>query len=749
MIRIILFFIFFFHSLSASIISNINITGNKRLDNESILILGQVKKGDNVNDYKLNNIAKKLQSSGYFKNVFVDLNGQTLNIKVEESKVIGEVTVEGNDEINTDDLKKEIRLKPLMPYNESVIGADIKRILLVYKRKGFFRTKVVPKKIETADNKINIVYEITEDQPIYIKNISFEGNETFSSRTLRQQILSREYAWWKFLAQFDVYDEDRIAYDGQMLRQFYLRHGFVDFKLLSTKGELSNDGKDYSVTFVIEEGEIYKFGKVSIINNFKDIKDKELYDVVKIEEGNTYNIDYIDKTINSLKGTIAEYGYAFVNIEPIFDIKDKVVNIKFNIKKTDRIYLNNINIFGNVRTFDSVINHMLPMRAGDPFSLQTIEMGRQNLMHSGYFKNVNIVPKRIEESNLIDLDVNIEEQPTGELSNGIGWSSVNGFMIDAGIAENNFMGRGQTVQLKLSLAQYQQQLAFSFTEPYLFDRSLSAGFDVSLTSTKYENLASYAYNSYSTMISGRLGWYLTDNWSQSLRLSANFDSNQERLTKTQKNELYTLSTNFRYYNLDTNFAQNTHTGITGNINISYTGFGGTEEFMKYGMDINALYKFFDDRWQFRTSLDFGLIQPLKEKGYIQRVYRYFLGGDTLRGFDMAGVGSRNWFYKNYALGGMWKINGSTQLNFPIFIPDEYNIKGFIFTDYGLLGKPPKDDYKYLGKNNFIDNDLRTSAGFGIFWFTPMGPMNFSWGWPLKMNKYDDERRFLLSFSTRF
>jgi outer membrane protein insertion porin family len=240
-----------------------------------------------------------------------------------------------------------------------------------------------------------------------------------------------------------------------------------------------------------------------------------------------------------------------------------------------------------------------------------------------------------------------------------------------------------------------------------------------------------------------------------LRLSASFDQNYDlQIGGWQNAQLYTVGTYLKYYNLDTNFEQHTHTGVVGNIGVAYTGFGGTETFMRYNADATAMVNFWDDRWQLKTSLDFGFIQSIGDD-YVPRVYRYFLGGETLRGFDIAGVGSRNWYYNSYSLGGMWRVNGSTQLNFPIFIPDEYQVKGFIFMDYGVLGKPParedtyKNPYTHVVGDNYIDQSLRVSAGFGIYWNTPMGPMNFSWGWPIKSKGYDRERRFLLSFETQF
>ena len=737
---------------NAATVSRIDVNGNQRMDAESVRILSDVKVGDNVGAERTNQIAKKLQESGYFSSVNVRMSGNVLKIDITEAPTVNMVTIEGNDKVDTDDLKKELRLKARSSYDESVIGADVQRMLTIYQRNGFFGTKIEPKKIDLGDNRVNVVYEITEGHPTYITDIDFQGNKKFSDRTLRGEILSREHAWWRFMTQFDVFDEDRILYDQQMLRQFYMRNGYVDIQVTDANGVFTPDRQYYSVVFTIDEGEKYNFGEIKIENPFQDVPDDELYDVVAFDTGDVYNIDLVDETISKMRGAVADHGYAFINVEPVPTKNDEnhTIDMVFKIQKTNRIYLNNINILGNVRTFDSVIEQLIPMRSGDPFSLQTIEQGRQNLMRTRYFKDVQMVPNRIADANMMNLDIQVEEQPTGELSGGFGWSNINGFMVDAGITENNFMGRGQIVQLRGSIAQYQKQALFSFTEPYLFGRPLSAGFDVSYTMYDYSSLGGFGYDRDSLTVAGRMGWKLTDHWSQTVRLSASFDQNYDIQSETgwRDANLYTLGTYLRYYNLDTNFEQNTHTGIVGNVGVAYTGFGGTETYMRYSADIIGMVKFWDDRWQLRSSLEFGALQAIGDS-YISRVYRYFLGGETLRGFDIAGVGSRNWAYTTYSLGGLWKLNGSTQLNFPIFIPDEYQIKGFVFFDYGILGKPPKEEYTFYGYPNKIDSDLRTSVGVGIYWNTPMGPMNFSWGWPLKMNEYDREQRFLLSFETQF
>lgn len=375
---------------NAATVSRIDVSGNQRMDAESIRILADVKVGENVTTERANQIAKRLQESGYFSKISVRMSGNVLKIDIAEAPTVNMVTIEGNDEISTDDLRQELRLKERAAYDESVIGADVQRMLTIYQRKGFFGTKIEPKRIDLDNNRVNVVYEITEGHPTYISNINFEGNKKFSDRTLRGEILSREHAWWRFMTQFDVFDEDRILYDQQMIRQFYMRNGYVDIQITDANGVFTPDRQYYSVTFTIDEGEKYNFGKITIDNPFHDISDDELYDVVKMSAGDVYNIDQVEETISALRGAVGDRGYAFINVDtvPTKNDDERTIDINFKIQPTTRIYLNNINILGNVRTFDSVIEQLIPMRPGDPFSLQTIEEGRQNLMRTRYFKNV-------------------------------------------------------------------------------------------------------------------------------------------------------------------------------------------------------------------------------------------------------------------------------------------------------------------------------------------------------------------------
>ncbi|MDR2685628.1 MAG: outer membrane protein assembly factor BamA [Rickettsiales bacterium] len=735
----------------AAKITRIDVSGNTRLDSESIIMMLPARTGDDITTPRLNSIIKALQKSGYFENVDATINGATLKISVSETPIVGRITVEGNSDISTEDIKKEIRLQERSPFSIAVVGADVQRILTIYQRQGFFETRVEPQKIASDKGRVDVVYKVSEGWKTKIREISFEGNKEFSDRTLRGVVLSKEYAWWKFMASFDTYDSDRVDYDMQLVRQFYLNNGYVDVNVSKVYGRLSDDRRDFKVRFKIEEGKRYKFGAVEIANPFDDVEMKDLREGLQTETGDWYSLEKVENTINALRSIVAQKGYAFiqVDLDPKKNDVSLTIDLNFKIKKTQRMYLNEVSISGNSRTFDSVINQHMTMKPKDPFSLQTIEQSRQRLMRTQYFKSVDMVPTRIEDTNLMNLDVRVQEQPTGELSGGVGWSNVNGFMVDAGITERNFMGRGQIVSVKAQIAQFQDQVAFSFTEPFLFGRALSGGFDVNYMIYDYSKLGSYGYNRDTMGASTRLGWMLTDNWTQQLRLSGMWDTITDVEQHDYDATLYTIGTTLRYDKRNTDFKQNTHKGIVSTMTLAYTGFGGTEEFLREDFSLIGLYNFLENRWQLKSTLDAGYIYPLRND-YVSRPYRYFLGGENMRGFDNAGIGSRSILNRNYAFGGLWKINGTTQLNFPIFIPDEYQVKGFVFADYGVLGKPPRKDWKTLGVvDNFIDNDLRASYGFGIYWNTPMGPINFSWGYPILRKDYDHERRFLLSFETQF
>ncbi|MCL2889670.1 MAG: hypothetical protein FWF34_00200, partial [Alphaproteobacteria bacterium] len=332
--------LFFVAAAGAATVSRIDVSGNRRMDAESVRLLADVKIGDNLNKEDLNRIAKKISASGMFSAASATMSGSILRLDVTESPVVNIVTIEGNNKVSADDLRKEIRLRERSAYDESVIGADVQRMLMVYQRQGYFGTKIEPQRIDLDGGRVNVVYEVTEGRPTHIRDIKFTGNKKFSSRTLRGEILSREYAWYKFMASFDVYDEDRIKYDEQMLRQFYMRHGFVDVQVRTVSGTFSADREWYSVTFEIEEGKQFRFGTLKIENPFPDVDDGDLKRLLKMRRGDIYNIDEVEQTISAIRGFVGDRGYAFINVDviPEKDDEKRTIDLVFKIQKTNRMY---------------------------------------------------------------------------------------------------------------------------------------------------------------------------------------------------------------------------------------------------------------------------------------------------------------------------------------------------------------------------------------------------------------------------
>ncbi len=742
-------------SAHAVTISNITVDGNKRLSKESIIAETGVKKGENIRPSTLNKIIKKLYATDWFEDVNVRTKGSTLNITVKENPTINRISFEGNDEIDDDTLKMETGLKPRQTYSAAITQSAISRMLELYKRSGMFTVSIEPKIIKKDQNRVDLVFEIKEDDKTYIKKIDFSGNEAFHKGKLKEVILSREQRWWRFLSSFDTYDPDRILYDRQLLKQFYLRNGYVDFKITKVDANMTPDRKGYYMHITVEEGPRYKFGDVNIENTLDDVHVEKLKPLIEFKSGEFYNIDDIEKTKEQISEFINNKGYAFgkVDIIPQKDDKKNTVGITFKINKTPKIYINRIDIHGNSRTMDYVIEREFRVKEQDAFDLSKIRRTKQRLMGLRYFKNVDIKTSTDPvQKDRINISTTVEEQPTGELNFGFGWSTLNGAMLDAGIQEKNFMGKGQTLGLTSVISEKRNKFLLSFTEPYFLNRELSAGFDIDYTYYRYSD--DYGYDMQSYGASFRLGWAYTEKLRSLLRFSANSDDITNVSTGAPADiqdeegevDIYMISKSISYVDMQTDYVNMTKNGIYATGKIDYAGMKGDENFIRGETSLSLSHNFWDKEYQLGFSLTAGKIWPIQDK-YIKRSYRYYLGGDNLRGFDIAGIGARSAVNLDYAYGGYSKVNGTLQQNFPVGLPKEYQVSGFIFSDYGWMGEP---DYGTTDPSQVLyDPSVRVSIGLGIKWNTPMGEINISWAKAIEKEWYDEIEPFRLSFGTQF
>ncbi len=749
------FFLFLFSFSINAKVKDVKISGLKRFHPDMVKDLikfDNIKKSE-ISDSVLNNIVLKLHSSSYFKNVKVNNRNNILYIELEETPIIKQVVFEGYDKVKLDDLQKAIKTKSMGNLDSFLLKQDIEAIKTLYKRLGLFKTTVDVKTIERQPNQYDIVFEINENHKAYIKKIIFHGNEKFSSSKLEEVIMSKEYSWWKLLEVFDVYDEDRLIYDGELLKNFYNENGFLDFKLSSYSAKMDLSEKNFFVDFYIDEGSRYKVNKIDINSEIPDLDIDKLKDSILLKQGDFYNELLANESIRGIETKMGTMGFAFVyiDINKNPDPETSKVDLTFEIKNSKRVFINKIDIKNNTRTYNNVIRKQLDFDEQDIFNSSKLSSSKQKLMETGFFENVKIMPVSVPGSrDKIDIIVEVVEKSTGELSFGAGWSSMNSGFLEFGIRENNFMGKGQTLGISTTFSKVQSNYSLSFVEPYLFDRDLLGGVDVYYS--KYSRNSTYGYDIDTIGLAFKLGWSYNDNLYHSIRWSGKHENMTNVSSKLSDKllegigsyNIFKVGNTLTYRDQTLDYVNDTRSGFIVSLSTDYAGFGGDKFYIKNVLSAKQSYSFWDNVWQFGIALNAGHINSLKNK-ILSRSDRFMLGGDTLRGFDYSGVGARSSTNSLYAYGGDWEVDGTFQLNFPIGIPKKYKVSGYIFYDWGILGKPKLSNYKKI----LYDNDMRTSVGYGISWNSPIGAMTFSWGYPMKYKYYDDREIFRFSIGSDF
>ena len=740
-------------SFSVNAAYDVKVSGLRRLDASVVQNIIGVSKYKNITDKEINDIVVKLYNYGFFKDVKVALKGQTLNVNVLEADIVGKVEFNGYDKIKLDDLKNAVKTAENKLLNNYTLKQDTEAIKVLYKRLGLANAVINVKTILQKNGKYDVIFEITEDEKLYIDSISFTGNKTFSDSKLQENIMSKEYHFWKIFELFDTYDEERIAYDAELLRQFYTGLGFLDFKVLSFNGEPQEKANWYDVKFDISEGERYKIGNVNINTTISDLDVAPLYEILLTKTGNFYDESLVKRTEKDITKNLEAKGFVFTNIDinKKTNRKEKKVDIDFVIKPAKKIIINNINITNNVRTYDRIIRGLLDFEEQDVFNSSKFFLSKQKLMATGFFENVNITPSPVDGmKDKVNIIVDVKEKSTGELSFGLGWSSLNSGFLEFGIRENNFRGKGQTLGFTTNVSSAQDNYSISFMEPNLYGRDLLGGVD--LYYNRYKRTKTYGYDIDTLALVLRLGWKYNDNLSHTISWSARREIVKNISSKLSKdllegvgnNNIFKIGNNFSYTNQIVDYINDTKTGHIISLQTDYAGLGGSKHYLKNYITAKQFYSFWDNQWQFKMGINAGYIQPLNNS-ILARSDRFMLGGNTLRGFDYNGVGAKSRKNKYYALGGDWSLDGAFQLNFPLGFPKSAKVSGYIFYDWGKLGKPkikkPKD--------MLYDDVIRTSIGYGIFWNSPIGPINFSWGYPITYSKHDTIEHFCFSIGTDF
>ena len=519
--------------------SSIVVQGNRRVEADTVRSYFKAGPGGQLGPAQIDDGIKSLYATGLFSDVRIEHSGGRLVINVVENPVINRVAFEGNKKAKDDQLKAEVQSKPRGTLSRPTVQADVQRIIEIYHRSGRFDVKVDPKIIELPNNRVDLVFEITEGQKTGVKLIRFVGAKAYSTGRLEDVIKTSESNWLSFLQTTDIYDPDRIEADRDLLRRFYLKHGFADVRIVSAVGEYDPAKKGFVVTFTIDEGAQYHVGTVNVVSNVRAISPASLRDSLKIGAGNVYNADLVEKSVESMTIEAAKHGYAFANVRPRGDrdFEQKVINLTFVVEEGTRAYIERINISGNTRTRDYVIRREFDIGEGDAYNRALIDRAERRLKNLNYFKTVKITNEPGSAPDRVVINVAVEEMSTGEFSVSGGYSTSDGFLAEVSVADRNLMGRGQFAKASVTYGQYSRGFTLSFVEPYLLGYRMAGGIDLFARQTLATSYVSYNTQTVGTNL--RLGFAL----SEELSLTPHYSIYRQEITLPDQYNNCILSSN--------------------------------------------------------------------------------------------------------------------------------------------------------------------------------------------------------------
>ncbi|MDA1323314.1 MAG: outer membrane protein assembly factor BamA [Proteobacteria bacterium] len=726
--------------------SEIRVEGSQRIEPETVRSYVSIGIGDPITPEAMDEALKKLFATGLFADVVVRQEGTAVVIRIVENPIINRIAFEGNKRITDQILRDEVKLRPRVVYTRSRVQNDVQRLIDVYRRSGRFSATVDPKVIQLPQNRVDLVFEVKEGPITAIRRINIVGNSRFSDSQLREIIRTKESIWYRFLTSEDNYDPDRLTFDRELMRRFYLSKGYADFRVVSAVAELAPNREGFFITFTVEEGERYQFGKIDVVASLRDLGVKQLRQHVVAKEGDWYNADLVEDVIGKLTDVVGTLGFAFVEIRPQVDRnrKEKKINLTFRVQEGPRVFVERIDIKGNVRTIDPVIRREMSVVEGDAFNTSKIRRARKRIQNLGFFEKVELTNAPGSAPDKTVVNVTVSEKSTGEISFGAGFSSSVGVLGDIGIRERNLLGRGQDLFLKAQLSSQSSEIDLKFTEPYFLDRRLRAGVDLFRTSRDLSDESSFERQSFGGGL--RLGYEITDKVSQSWKYEISHDevtdvdsaaslAVQEQEGSSVKSEIGQVLT----YDARDSRSDPTE-GFLARYNIDVAGLGGSVKYLRNRL---KAVQYFPITEQVTGSLggNGGLIVGLNDDTRI--IDRFFLGGSTLRGFANLGAGPRD-TVSGDAVGGRWMYSGTAQVTFPLGLPSELGIRGRVFSDIGSSGSSDTsvgviEDTK----------SLRAAVGVGLSWKSPFGPIAIDISKALLEEDFDETEVLRFDFGARF
>ncbi len=694
-----------------------------------------------------------------------------------QGPIINRVVIEGNKRVEKALIEGELQARARAPYNQAAVDADVQQILEIYRRSGRGLAQVTPRVVDLPNGTVDVVYTVVEGDKTGVKEIRFVGNSQVSSSRLRSVMQTTETNLLSFLKSTDVYDPDRISADLELIRRYYLKNGYADFRIVSSDVQFDPAGGGYVVTIAVEEGEQYRVGNVSIDSRVPEINAEAVRGGLTTSAGSVYNAEAVERSVQAVTTSVARQGNPFVQVRPVGtrDPSTRTINLGYVIEEGPRIYIERINVRGNSRTRDYVIRREFELGEGDAYNQVLVNRAERRLNNLGYFKRVRISNEPGSSADRVVVNVDVEDQSTGAFSISGGYSTADGFIGEVSVTETNFLGRGQYVRLAGQLGQRSHGIDFSFTEPYFLGYRMSAGIDLF---SKFSDQT--RFSRYENRMTGgqlRLGLPFTEQFTVTARYSlyqqeleipndedqpyndcafpipgitdANGDGVVTReecegngeaslaIKQAQGESITSLAgLTFNYNTLDS--TRDPRNGFYAEVKTDFAGLGGDSRYFRVTGDARYYHELFEDVIGI-ARVQGGHIVGLGgnndgDGSDLRIIDHFFLGPSLVRGFASNGIGPRDVTSldsRANSLGGTTYFGGSLEVQFPIpVLPRELGLKGAVFADAGTL-------YGYEGPTVFdginggtievLDSKkLRSSVGASILWSSPLGPIRFDY-----------------------
>jgi len=733
--------------------SNVTIEGAQRVSTDTILSYAGIARGQSVSAAELNDAYQKVLASGLFETVEFIPSGSTLVIKVSEYPVVSRISIEGNRKISDDALMPMLSTQVRRVYSPANAEADAAALTQAYEVKGQLVATVTPKIIRRNDNRVDVVFEVTEGKGVEIERLSFVGNREFSDSRLRRVLETKQAGIFRFIIGKDTYAEDRIEFDKRVLMDFYTSRGYVDFQVLNVAAEFSRERNAYFLTFNVREGQKYEFGTISTVSGLDEADAEEFQKVVNIRSGQTYSPLAVDNVIARMETLATKKGIDFLRVEPRVtrDDRAQTLDIEFALVRGPRVFVERIDIEGNATTLDRVVRHQFKVVEGDPFNPREIREAADRIRALGFFSNADVNTREGSSGEQVVVDVNVTEKPTGSFTFGANFSVSDGANLVASFSEANFLGRGQSLSFNLTTKLDDGNLSFNFFEPAFLGRDVGFGFGAGISSSQ----PGYAdHDVRRAYLSPRLSFPISQNgvltlnyrseWSEVREVDSNYaDLPSQIQADIDAGGLVTHSLGYSYSYDTRRTGLNPNAGLLFKFGQDYAGvIGGDVDFTRTSAELTGEMKVLNEEVTLRATVEGGIIES--DDG--TRVSnRYFNSPSIIRGFETGGIGPRS-TTNDLALGGNYYAVARLEADFPLGLPEEYGLTGGVFFDYGSVWGLDDTTAIIAGSD---DPNWRSVIGASIFWTTPLGPLRFNFTKALDKEDYDKEQSFDLTISTSF